>query len=223
MEEKMNIFDVEIAGFTAKAAMQMAVKYMQSESVNTIEIVTLDMLMQGKDDPAWKEDTKEMDMVLPGEGEILEAAEITDRNLLKDVTNQTFLKMFLRYLQRNKRRVFLIAGSEKELLCLEKAMEKYHRGIAVVGRGILSSEGKSEEDIINDVNGAETDCIISALLSPVQEDFIIRNKSLLNARVWLGCGSMPAGNYHEKNTGGVRRFLMKKAFRYRVEKQKKES
>lgn len=196
---------------------------MQSESVNTIEIVTLDMLMQGKDDPAWKEDTKEIDMVLPGESEILEAAKITDRNLLKDVANQTFLKMFLHYLRRNKKRVFLIAQSEKELISLEEVMEKYHTGIAAVGNGILGSEGKSEEDIINDVNGAETDCIISALPSPAQENFISRNKSLLNARIWLGCGSILTDNYHEKSTGGVRRFLMKKAFRYKVEKQKKEN
>ena len=49
MKEKINIFDVEIDGFTAKAAMQAAVQYMQSESINTIEIVTLDMLMQEKD------------------------------------------------------------------------------------------------------------------------------------------------------------------------------
>ena len=79
MKEKINIFDVEIDGFTAKAAMQAAVQYMQSESINTIEIITLDMLMQEKDNPAWKEDTKAMDMVLPGEKEILDAAEVQDR------------------------------------------------------------------------------------------------------------------------------------------------
>lgn len=222
MEEKMNIFDVEIDGFTAKTAMQKAVEYMQSEYVSTIEIVTLDMLMQGKDDPVWKENTKEIDMVLSGEREILEAANITDKILLKNVDNQVFLKMFLRYLQRNRKRVFLIAQSEKELVSLEEAMVKYHRGIAVAGHGILSSEGKSEEDIINDVNGAETDCIISVLPSPEQEEFIIRNKSLLNIRVWLGCGNMLAENYRRKSTGGVRRFLMKRAFRYNVEQQKKD-
>ena len=111
MKEKINIFDVEIDGFTAKAAMQAAVQYMQSESINTIEIVTLDMLMQGKDNPAWKENTKAMDMVLPGEKEILEAAEVQDRYLLKDVANKMFLKMFLRYLQKNRKKIFLMVQS----------------------------------------------------------------------------------------------------------------
>ena len=37
MEKRINIFDVEIDGFTAKAAMKAAVEYMQSESINTME------------------------------------------------------------------------------------------------------------------------------------------------------------------------------------------
>ncbi len=223
MEEKINIFDVEIDGFTAKAAMQAAVGYMQSESINTIEFITLDMLMQGKDDPVWKENTKRIDMVLPGELEILEAAKTTDKSLLRDVTNKVFLKMFLRFLQRNRKKVFLIAQSEKELLSLKQAIEKYNRGITVTGHGIINPESRSEEDVINDINGAETDCILSVLPSPQQEDFIVRNSALLNARLWLGCGGALAANYNEKSRWGVRRFLMKKVFRYRVEKQQKEN
>lgn len=223
MEKKINIFDVEIDGFTAKAAMQAAVQYMQSESINTIEIVTLDMLMQGQDNPEWIETTKVIDMVLPGEKEILEAAEISDKDLLKDVTNKMFLKMFLRYLQRNHKKVFLIAGSEQELQGVELVLDRYNRGILIVGQGVLDSDGKAMEDVINDVNGVETDCIFSVLPSPQQEEFIAKNSALLNARVWLGCGKTLAQNYGERAGGGVRRFFMKKIFRYRVEKQKKEN
>ncbi|MGC4019012.1 MAG: WecB/TagA/CpsF family glycosyltransferase [Muricomes sp.] len=223
MKEKINIFDVEIDGLTAKAAMQAVVQYMESEFINTVEIVTLDMLMKGKDDPEWKENTKEIDLVLPGEQEILEAAKIQDKDLLRDVTNKVFLRMFLRYLQRNRKKVFLLAQSEKELTSLEQAIEKYNKGIQVAGHGVLSPEGKSEENIINDINGVETDCILSVLPSPNQEDFIVRNSALLNARMWLGCGGVLEASYYEKSSGSVRRFFMKKAFRYRVGKQNKEN
>lgn len=222
MKKKINIFDVEIDGFTAKAAMQAAVEYMQSESINTIEIVTLDMLMQGQDSPEWIEKTKEIDLVLPGEKEILEAAEVEDRNLLKDVTNELFLKMFIRFLQRNRKKIFLIAGSEQELQSLEPALEKYNRGIVIVGHGILDPEGRAEEEIINEVNGVETDCILSVLPSPQQEEFIVRNSALLNARMWLGCGKTLSRMYGEHSRGCLRRFFLKKVFRYRVGRQRKE-
>lgn len=222
MKKKINIFDVEIDGFTAKAAMQAAVEYMQSESINTVEIVTLDMLMQGQDSPEWIEKTKEIDLVLPGEKEILEAAEVEDRNLLKDVTNELFLKMFIRFLQRNHKKIFLIAGSGQELESLKPALEKYNRGIAIVGQGILDPEGKAEEEIINEVNGVETDCILSILPSPQQEEFIVKNSALLNARMWLGCGKTLSRMYGERSGSGVRRFFLKKIFRYRVGRQRKE-
>lgn len=219
MEIKINIFGVEIDRFTAKAAMQAAVEYMDSESINTIEIVTLDMLMQGQDSPEWKEKAKEIDMVLPGEKEILEAAKIDDKFLMKDVTNKVFLKMFLRLLQKNQKRVFIIAASEQEICALEEALDRYNRGIIIVGKGILDSEGKAMEEIINEINGDETDCILSVLPSPQQEEFIVKNSALLNARVWLGCGRTLTRDYGEKIGGNVRRFFMKRRFWYRVGRQ----
>ena len=56
---------------------------------------------------------------------------------------------------------------------------------------ISETEGR-EEEIINEINGTETDCIISVLPSPYQEMFIGRNRSLLNVKLWLGCGAMLA-------------------------------
>ena len=48
MIEKMNIFDVEIPILTAKEAMIRAMQYLESESVDTIELVSMDMLMKEK-------------------------------------------------------------------------------------------------------------------------------------------------------------------------------
>lgn len=223
MNEKINIFDVALDGFTAKAAMQAAVQYMQSESINTIEIVTLDMLMKGQDNPEWKENTKVLDMLIPGEKEILEAAKVEDRELLKDVSNKVFLKMFLRYLKKNRKKLFLVATSEAELYSLEEAMEKYSGRVLVAGKGVLPEEGRTEETVINEINGAEIDCIFSVLPSPQQEDFIARNSALLNARVWLGCGRSLTEGYLEKNITSVRRFFMKKMFCYQVGRQNKDN
>ena len=49
MIEKMNIFDVEIPILTAKEAMIRAMQYLESESVDTIELVSMDMLMKERE------------------------------------------------------------------------------------------------------------------------------------------------------------------------------
>ena len=189
MNEKINILNIELYQTSAKAAMQKVVQYMESDSINTVEIITMDMLLKGKDMPGWKEAVESLNLVLPGETEILEAAGVREKTLLRDTAGLVFLKMFLRYIQRNKKRVFLVAQSETELLEMESAIREHDRKLILAGRGVLPPDGAGIEQVINAVNGAETDCIFSLLPSPEQELLIQRNSALLNARVWFGCGS----------------------------------
>lgn len=222
MESKIQILDVELDKLCAKEVMKRAVQYMSSESINTIEIMTMDMMLRSQETPKWDEAVKKLDLVIPGEVEILEAAEIMDKSMIRDVSNQIFLKMFLRYLQRNKKRIFLVAPSRSALVELESAITLYDRHLILVGHGILSKDGKSNENVINEINGAEVDCILSILPSPEQELFIQENSALLNARIWFGCGDVLKENYmKKKRKGWIRRFFRKKIFRYLVGQHKK--
>ena len=69
MNEKINILNIELYQTSAKAAMQKVVQYMESDSINTVEIITMDMLLKGKDMPGWKEAVESLNLVLPGETE----------------------------------------------------------------------------------------------------------------------------------------------------------
>ena len=85
MNEKINILNIELYQTSAKAAMQKVVQYMESDSINTVEIITMDMLLKGKDMPGWKEAVESLNLVLPGETEILEAAGVREKTLLRDI------------------------------------------------------------------------------------------------------------------------------------------
>lgn len=67
MIEKMNIFDVEIPILTAKEAMIRAMQYLESESVDTIELVSMDMLMKERENAQWKEQINAADDAAAGE------------------------------------------------------------------------------------------------------------------------------------------------------------
>ena len=226
MNEKINILNIELYQTSAKAAMQKVVQYMESDSINTVEIITMDMLLKGKDMPGWKEAVESRLLTelygLYPETEILEAAGVREKTLLRDTAGQVFLKMFLRYIQRNKKRVFLVAQSETELLEMESAIREHDRKLILAGRGVLPPDGAGIEQVINAVNGAETDCIFSLLPSPEQELLIQRNSALLNARVWFGCGSVLKEIYMKKQKKGkLQRFLRRKVFRYQVGRQQR--
>ena len=46
MTEKISIFDVEISCIKAKEAMMQAIGFMKDDSVNTIELVSMESLMK---------------------------------------------------------------------------------------------------------------------------------------------------------------------------------
>ena len=46
MNEKMNVLDVQLDNCTAKDAMKIIAEYMQTEELNTVDIVTVDTLMR---------------------------------------------------------------------------------------------------------------------------------------------------------------------------------
>ena len=155
-----------------------------------------------------------------------EAAKTDDARLLRETDNKLFLRMFLKYLQKNHHKIYLLAASQEELVKAEEALARYNQGIRVVGDAVIHPEDGELTDadrihgIVNAVNGSEADCILSVLPSPVQEDFIEQNRALIDTRVWIGCGSVLMRSFDDrKMTSRIKRMLVKKVFRYKVEKQ----
>ena len=65
MTEKISIFDVEISCIKAKEAMMQAIGFMKGDSVNTIELVSMESLMKEHENPEWKKKVSMQDLVLP--------------------------------------------------------------------------------------------------------------------------------------------------------------
>lgn len=213
MIEKMNIFDVEIPILTAKEAMIRAMQYLESESVDTIELVSMDMLMKERENAQWKEQINALTMLLPENTEILKAAEIENEKLFRETEENVFLKMFMKYMQKNHKKIFLLADSEENLGKVEAVLSRHNRGIRVTGQMVISENEEQIQDAINAINGTETDCILSVLPSPFQERFITANKALLNVRVWLGGGCAFTGHLDEiKLRNRIRFFYSEENF-----------
>ena len=197
-------------------------QYMGGESVSTIELIPMEVLLKGQDDAEWKQALQSVDLLLPSEREILESAEVTDQNAIQDLENNTFVRLFFRYLVKNKKKVFLLTEDEKASKLLKERIETYRKGIQFVGEAVISAQSGSKEAVINMINGVEPDCILSGLSYPWQEKFIAESKALLNARVWFGCTFLlNQQKKEEKASGKFKYFILKRLFRYQVGKTQK--
>lgn len=130
--------------------------------------------------------------------------------------------MFLRFLHKNHKRAYLLVESEEEGKALYDYLERYYGGIQVSGMAKVSATNRADDMLVNAINGAEIDCILSVLSSPLQEDFAVKNQSLLNARVLLGLGKELLPVCSQGIVGGrVTQFLLKRIFKKEMEKRKR--
>ena len=219
MNEKINVLDVNIDSCTAKEAMKETIAFLESEPVSVIDVVSVDGLMQMNDLSELKARMNEFDLVLPGEKLILEAAE--EARLPKEIDIKLYLKMFMRYLHKNHKRMYLLVESEEDGQEAFRYMQRTYSGIQLVGLAKVSAEGRADDMLVNAINGSEVDCILSALSVPLQEDFIAKNRNLLDVRVWVGVGNRMFSDLRQGlGQGKLAKFLLNHIFKREMEKNK---
>lgn len=222
MNERVNVLDINIDRFTAKEAMKRFVTYMETEPLKIVELVTVGSIMQLEDMKEVKESVNSFEMVFPADVTILKSAGVTDKKILQQTQDGLFVKMLFKYLHKNHKRVYLLVDTESEGQIILKDLEHCYKGIQIGGIAKVAQEDRADDMIVNAINGAEVDCVISCLPSPLQEDFISKNRKRLNARVWLGMG---AGELIQKRMGEKKshfaQFLIRKIFQKEVERRKR--
>ncbi|SHK50945.1 WecB/TagA/CpsF family glycosyltransferase [Hespellia stercorisuis] len=223
MRETIKVLDIELDTVNAKDAMRCAMHFMEREPINTIEIVAMDTLLLAKENENLKEAIEAIDLVFPGEPEILTAAGVTDRHYVQEISTLLFVKMFVKYLHKNKKKVFILGETKEEAQEFADYLKNYYRGIVIQGTEAIAEETGTVEMIINKINGTETDCVISAMAVPGQELFIAQGRELLNAKLWLGCGrGLQMKNKKNSQRGRFHDFLVKRIFRHQVELEKRK-
>lgn len=223
MNETICVLDVKIDNCSAKQAMKASVEYMSTAATNVVELVTIETLMSAKDKPDLRKAIEQSDLVLPGQEEILEAAGITDTRRIQEMGAQVYLKMYLKYLHKNHSRVYLLAETDEEVDRLTACLFSRYRGIQVAGAAKVAPGAAMDDMLVNAINGGEVDSVIAVLSSPVQEEFIARNRSLINARMWLGAGKLMESIYEGKSRGGkISAFVDRLFFKREIEKNRRE-
>ena len=190
MRKKIQVLGIEIDNFTAKEGMKSLVAYMKTEPVSVIEMITMNTFTKFSQDEQIDELFGNIDIAFASDRGILEAAGEQDERRLKEADEQLFIKMAMRFLHKNKTRVFLLAEDEVAMQKLETDIQADYPNIQIMGKATVAENGASDDMILNLVNGAEAECVLSVLSSSEEEYFIFRNKLLINARVWLGFGKL---------------------------------
>lgn len=188
MKEKISVLDIYVDDCSPKEALKRVIGFQKEGPVSIVETVTASNLMLLSNQDHLKEDIREFDMILAGDPAILNTTTEFRKTSEHDVEQYTFLKLLLHYLHKNRKRLYLLVEDQEESREILGFLDRHYKGIFVAGMAKVVSKDRSDDMIVNAINGADADCVLSMLSTPLQEDFIINNKNLLNVNLWIGVG-----------------------------------
>lgn len=217
MNKKINVLGVELDNYTVRESMLKVDSYLNNTVLNTMQIISMEMLVLCDDYPKMKDCIEKLDLSIIGDREILSATNIESSSRHKEVADNIFMGEFVKRLIKNNRIVYVIGDSQEKIECFKNYIKSKNMLMNIMGESVVDINMSDTDEIVNNINSICPDVIISLLPSPQQEKFIIENKSRLLARILIGMGS----NYKASEENGkifdkISQLINKSIFKRKV-------
>lgn len=203
MIKKIDILGIWLDNYTVREAMMQVESYLGNNVLNSVECISMQMLMDSEKDPVLKEVMSSLDLAVIGEKGILQAAGLASMQRLKETEENDFFFEFFKRVERNKKSVFLLGETEEKLEEVRTELLRKFDKLMIAGEYAVENCVGDLEAVINDMNATTPDIIMSILPSPMQEHFFLDHKDKMNANIWYGAGE--SGMYPKKH--GIKAFM----------------
>ena len=190
MIKKIDIMGILLDDYTVREALHQIESFSDDNVLRSIESISMQMLMEAEQDEELRNAISSLDLAIVGQKEILEVAGVGTMQRIKETEENDFFYEFLKRLERNHKRLFLLGETEeKNNRIKEKLIEQYPQ-LSIVGEYALENCIGDQAAVINEMNAATPDLVLSVLPSPTQEHFFWEHKDKISARIWYGVGDV---------------------------------
>ena len=108
MIKKIDIMGIGLDNYTVRESMRQVENYLSNDVLNTIENISMQMLIASETDPVVHNVISELDLSVIGEKEILKAADADSMQRVQETEQNDFSYEFYRRIERNKRSIFVL-------------------------------------------------------------------------------------------------------------------
>lgn len=210
MVKKLDILGISLDNYTVREAMLRIEVCWNNTIMSTVETISMDTLVKAQSDELVKNCIENLDLAIICDKEILKAAGIVSSQRMKETMENEFPKEFLRRAARNKRTAYLLGESGEQIGLLQGFLNEHYERLKIAGVYALSECGGDYDTVINEINIATPDVILSVLPTPAQEYFLKEHKEKLNAKIWYGLGTNYAGMQGKSEVAGFAKRLIQK-------------
>lgn len=211
--KKIDILGISIDNYTVRESMLQLDTYLSSAVMSLIETVTMRQLLLARENPVIRECLSQADLCIIGDCEILSDTGNSAAQRMREVRDQDFLNEMIRRMVRMQKKIYLIAMTAEDIGRMKEFFLESVPKFSEVGSYALDACGGDTDAVVNEINGATPDVVISALQSPTEEEFVLSHKGKLGTCVWYGIGG---ACYQKKEGIRVAQRIQKLALRGRL-------
>ena len=190
MIKKIDIMGIGLDNYTVRESMRQVENYLSNDVLNTIENISMQMLIASGTDPVVHNVISELDLSVIGEKEILKAADADSMQRVQETEQNDFSYEFYRRIERNKRSIFVLGQTEEGVQKVKAELQEAFPKLILAGEYALENCVGNLDAVINEMNATTPDVIVSILPSPLQEHFFAEHKDKMSATIWFGMGEL---------------------------------
>lgn len=227
MQKKISIMDVNIAVVDETMLMSKVDEYLLDDALNTILFVSMDGLSKASEDKLLCQNMNSFDIVVAGERALLELAGENIKTE-KIAAGYDTLGTMLENLRKSDRTLFIVGENETEIGYLQSYCKMMQPELRIVGSYSFERE-LAQEALLNEINSYAPDMLLVFLDCGVQEQWIMDNRQLLNAKLAVaigGAAGMVTGTIGETprfwktiHCGWLYRFLFQRNVQEKLKKR----
>lgn len=189
MVKKIRLLGMEIDNFTLREEIKKSESFYDKQELNIIRTVSMKMLNLAAEDQTVRDGIDQADLVVVSDREILTEAGIYSAQRLRDANEHQFMREFLQERIHCESSFFLVVKNQAELIAFSEFLKIEYENMRIVGNYVLDMCGNEYDMMINEINAAAPDIILSVLDSPQEDAFLMREKAKISARVWYSLGN----------------------------------
>ncbi len=237
MVKKIRLLGMEIDNFSLREELGLGEKFLQREELNIIRTVSMGLLSMAAENQAVRDGIAQADLLVIGDEEILSEAGIHSSQRLREAREHIFMHEYAKWVCQNGCQVYLIAQTRADMENLSQFLHAAYETMQIVGtyvlpghmqpgslKGIgswgqmkLSGTKRLELDmveacdlIVNALNMAAPDIVISVLQPPFEELFLQRSRAKISAKAWYSPGLEFYGTHRKLSLPGRLRQMFTK-------------
>lgn len=190
MIKQIQLLGMTIPNYSLREELQLAQDALRDERLRLLLTVSMQSLIKvsSSESQQVKECVEQADLIVVEDPEILSVAGINSSQRIREAEDHLFFTELLKRLQRGQQQVYLVASKNAALEKIREILRERYEKLHIVGQYSIEDYPDDLDRMINEINGAAPDVIISVMPTPQQEEFLVANRSKLLAKLWYGLG-----------------------------------